>query len=186
MPIENDSILVVLQTVGDDVGSLQPTTFDQFTFWLSFVASIATLIALYIAVREFTTVKDAVNTALTRNNQQIQNTLHIMTLTEACGCSETILEEISQGQYGAASVRLQHLNNAVIQLIENNPHIDKHVLGSYQQRVSSDINSLHQLAANPAAGLYTNNILHNVQNIHDELKKAESKQTNILKNDNSR
>lgn len=139
-----------------------------------------------MTVREFTTVKTAVKSALARNNQQIQNTLHIMTLTEACGCSETIMEEISHCQYGAASVRLQHLNNAVIQLIENNPHVDIHVLSRYQQRVSSDINSLHQLASNSAVDLYTNNILHNFQGIHDELKKAESKQTNILKNDNSK
>lgn len=131
MPIENDSILVAIHEVGTSVKYLEPSLFDQFSFWLSFVASIATIIALYLAIRDFYTIKEAVNKALAKNNPQIQNTLHIMTLADACSCSESIMEEISHCQYGAASVRLQHLNNAVIQLIENNPYVDRNVLGGY-------------------------------------------------------
>lgn len=181
MPIDNDSIMLAINEVGESVNSLQPTLLDYIVDGISLIASFATLYALYLAIRDFKTVKKAVSDALSTNNKQIQNNLHVMTLTEACSSSDIIIEEISHALYGSACVRLQRLNEAVIEMMENNTYVDKNKLSDYQKRVSSDINSLHILAVKPDTDIYVNNILLNIQRIHDELKKAESKQTNILK-----
>lgn len=187
MPVSNDSLSVAINEVNQHVLELQPSALDIFLDCFSFVASAATLISLYFAIRDFKTVKKTVEKALRKNNAQIKKSLHLVSFTEAIGYAETVIEDISHGSYGAAYVRLQHLNRAVLELIENSQYVEKQVLSDYQIRISSDINSLISLSDKPEIDLYTDKIIKNVQHIHDELKKAESQQINITTdNDTSR
>lgn len=185
MPLSNDSLSVAISEVNQNVLALEPSTFDIFVVWFSLSASVATFISLCIAIWDFKTVKTAVKTALLKNNVQIKKSLHLVSLTEAIACAEAVIEGVCHENYGAAYVRLQYLNRAVLELIENNQYVDKQVLGDYQKRISSDINSLITLSEKPGFDLYTDKIVKNVQLIHDELKKAESKQINIVTDNDS-
>ena len=187
MPVSNDSLSVAINEVNQHVMELQPSLIDIFFDWFSFVASVATLVSLFFAIRDFKTVKSAVEKALQKNNMQIKKSLHLVSFAEAIGYAERVIEDISHGNYSAAYVRLQHLNRAVLELIENSPYVEKQVLSDYQIRISSDIYSLICLSEKPEIDLYADKIIKNVQHIHDELKKAESKQINITTdNDTSR
>lgn len=184
--IDNDSLLIAIREVGHQVSKSYGETFISINNVIAFFASIATLICFFLTIRDFKTVKKAVMSALNINNCQIEKVLHLNTITEAIGFADLTNTEIISSNYGAASVHLQMLNNAVIELIANNTYVDKQLLQSYQARMASDICSLANMSKNPEYNHYTSNILNNVQKVHDELKVVESKQLKISPSDGTK
>lgn len=114
--------------------------------WVSFFASIATIICFLITCIQLYKVKsvsEQLRDAVNDNNRRIRDSITLSKVTDALRLSETVLVYIRKEHYELAAMKLFELNNMAIEVAAVYQNLKE-----YQLKLASEMNHLNDMATN--------------------------------------
>lgn len=140
--------------------------------WVSFIASIATLICFAITLYQMLKVEKSgkqIKRAVEENSNRIQNGLTMITITDALRMSDMVIMLTHNNSYEQAAIRLHDLNNAAIEICQFYSQ-----LKTCQLKLPSEIEHLYDMAKNKNSVYSADYVLSTLQQFNDSLKEIES------------
>ena len=141
--------------------------------WLNSTASVASIVGLVITIWQLFSFKRKLNDAIIKNNETIEKTLRVISISDSIRLAENILHLIQADKLELALSKLMDLNKAVIDICESSKKSIRSDLSRYQLCIPSDIDSLREMT-NGNSKMFVKTICSDIQKILDELQRIES------------
>lgn len=150
--------------------------FSNWVGWVSMIASLLTIIGFVITIRQLFSFKSELENAINEGKEKVNAVCHLVQTSQTIKDIELVQQFIQYKRYGMAAIKLQNVNEAIIEICKLNSGCDS--LTKARQEIPFVILNLLDIDRDISVLEKDNTISYNqnkLQNLLDETIKLNAK-----------